>query len=73
MVMPRKTVPKFRVRVERNTHQFAYIEAEADEECVAEENAQIIAINDRQVKWTVSPTHEVPYVVDDETKEVDSD
>lgn len=65
-------MPKFRVMVIRPTTQYAFIEVEADDESVAEEEAQIRALQGN-VEWELSTEPSgAPYVLDDETEEVDA-
>ncbi len=62
-------MPGFKVRVLRDTTEYADLYIEADNESAAEEEAQIRALQ-HGIDWERSTDAGAPYVAEDETEEV---
>ena len=65
-------MPGYKVRVLRDTTEYADLFIEADSEELAEEAAQIKALRDHGIDWERSTDAGPPRVAEDETEEVSS-
>lgn len=63
-------MPGYKVRVVRDTTDYADLFIEADSEELAEEEAQIQALQDHGIDWERSTDAGTPRVAEDETEEV---
>ena len=63
-------MPKFNVRLLRDTTRYVDVEVEAEDLVEAEEEAQLLGFQPG-LKWRVSDESGAPYVSEDETEEVE--